>query len=152
MPTPLVSWEGTRLFDSISSNKSQVPAIMLMSSCGSSDGRLAYAQQLMEHLPVDSYGSCLHNKDSSWYDVDMIGLLACTPHTNTRAHPTARVYLTPLSPVSRPNDYRSTERHAHALELMRHYKFAATFETSERNDTVSEQFFMALEAGAVPST
>lgn len=61
-------------------------------------------------------------------------------------------YCMHLSQPDRPDDYRSTQRQAHAIELMRQYKFAATFESSERNGTVSAQFYLALEAGAVPST
>jgi hypothetical protein len=35
----------------------------LLSNCKAPSGRHHYIQELMKHIPVDSYGKCLHNKD-----------------------------------------------------------------------------------------
>eukprot|EP01137_Pigoraptor_chileana_P004074 Opistho-2@45255 len=37
--------------------------LFMAMNCGSESGREAYVQQLMQHMEVHSYGSCLHNKD-----------------------------------------------------------------------------------------
>lgn len=38
--------------------------VFITSNCGSGGAarRLAYVQELMKYIPVDSYGACLHNK------------------------------------------------------------------------------------------
>jgi Fucosyltransferase, N-terminal/Glycosyltransferase family 10 (fucosyltransferase) C-term len=46
-------------------------AVMMISNCDmASNGRLEYAQELMDHLPVHSYGECLHNRDFPPSDSD----------------------------------------------------------------------------------
>lgn len=39
------------------------PAVYLASNAHDLSGRNRYVAELMQHLPVDSYGRCLHNKD-----------------------------------------------------------------------------------------
>ena len=34
-----------------------------VSNCGASNGRLKYIEQMMKHIKIDSYGTCLNNKD-----------------------------------------------------------------------------------------
>ncbi|XP_060752423.1 alpha-(1,3)-fucosyltransferase 10 [Tachysurus vachellii] len=39
------------------------PVVYVQSDCDPPSDRDVYVQELMKHIPVDSYGQCLHNKD-----------------------------------------------------------------------------------------
>jgi hypothetical protein len=38
----------------------------IASNCADHNGRLEYVREMMKHVPVDSYGGCLHNKNYSF--------------------------------------------------------------------------------------
>jgi len=44
---------------------------VFMSNCGSMNGRERYLTELMEHMPVHSYGGCHHNKDEPTFDASV---------------------------------------------------------------------------------
>lgn len=39
------------------------PIAFVQSICDTMSGRDEYVEQLMQHIEIDSYGKCLHNKD-----------------------------------------------------------------------------------------
>jgi alpha-1,3-fucosyltransferase 10 len=86
------------------------PAVLFLSAPQDRCGRLAYLTELMAHLPVDSYGKVLHNRD-----------------------------------LDTPDQGRWSK-----VETVRRYKFCLAFENSIEPDYVTEKFFQALAAGAVP--
>jgi len=86
------------------------PAVLFLSAPQDRCGRLAYLSELMAHLPVDSYGKVLHNRDLD------------TPDQGRRSK----------------------------FDTVQRYKFYLAFENSIEPDYVTEKFFQALVAGAVP--
>ncbi|XP_060665138.1 alpha-(1,3)-fucosyltransferase B [Drosophila nasuta] len=44
-------------------NKDLASVVFLQSDCNTMSGREDYVRELMKHMKVDSYGSCLHNRD-----------------------------------------------------------------------------------------
>ncbi|ALC44467.1 FucTB [Drosophila busckii] len=42
---------------------SLAPVVFLQTDCNTISGREDYVRELMKHIPVDSYGGCLHNRD-----------------------------------------------------------------------------------------
>ncbi|XP_026843340.1 alpha-(1,3)-fucosyltransferase B [Drosophila persimilis] len=61
----LISMDYTMSFDFKSSNLNVAsPSVVFLSSdCDTMSGREHYMKELMRHINVDSFGSCLHNKD-----------------------------------------------------------------------------------------
>ncbi|CAF1168116.1 unnamed protein product [Adineta ricciae] len=47
----------------LQADQNLAPIIYIQSDCNTPSDRDLYVQQLMKHIRVDSYGSCLHNKD-----------------------------------------------------------------------------------------
>lgn len=44
-------------------NNGLAPVAFLQSDCNTMSGREDYVRELMNHINVDSYGQCLHNRD-----------------------------------------------------------------------------------------
>lgn len=44
-------------------NDKLAPVAFLQSDCNTMSGREDYVRELMNHIKVDSYGECLHNRD-----------------------------------------------------------------------------------------
>ena len=40
----------------------KVPIMVMISNCDPKSPRNQYVKELMEHIAIDSYGSCMHNK------------------------------------------------------------------------------------------
>ena len=81
-----------------------------------------YLRQLMEHVPVDSFGKCLHNKNESDAPLPAAALRG----------------LRHLGALGRKR------------RILEGYKFVVAFENSILDDYVTEKFFEAFDSGAVP--
>jgi alpha-1,3-fucosyltransferase 10 len=47
----------------IQRNENLAPIIYIQSDCNTPSDRDLYIEELMKYIPIDSYGTCLHNKD-----------------------------------------------------------------------------------------
>ena len=70
IPVPYLGWKFEMLRNPPSPKTAESPAVYFASNPLDRCGRTAYVQQLMDYLPVDSYGKCLNNRklpdDSGW--------------------------------------------------------------------------------------
>jgi hypothetical protein len=70
IPVPYLGWKFEMLRNPPSPKTAESPAVYFASNPFDRCGRTRYVQQLMEYLPVDSYGKCLNNSklpdDSGW--------------------------------------------------------------------------------------
>ena len=53
------------------------PVVFVQSNCNSETGRDDFVRELMKHIDVDSYGSCLHNRDFPPGKVCVVVMEAC---------------------------------------------------------------------------
>jgi hypothetical protein len=98
------------------------------SNCNSLSGREAWVAEFMRHVPVDSVGRCLNNRDG-----DAGGPAGVPPHMLMRED------------SANFNDALAAK---HALAAA--YKFVLAVENTVAPDYVTEKFYDPLEAGAVP--
>lgn len=98
------------------------------SNCNSLSGREAWVAEFMRHVPVDSVGRCLNNRDG-----DAGAPAAVPPHL-----------------LMRDGNANFNEALAAKHALAGAYKFVLAVENTVAVDYVSEEFYDPLEAGAVP--
>eukprot|EP00455_Lapot_gusevi_P018094 TRINITY_DN1980_c0_g1_i6.p1 TRINITY_DN1980_c0_g1~~TRINITY_DN1980_c0_g1_i6.p1 ORF type:complete len:403 (+),score=11.29 TRINITY_DN1980_c0_g1_i6:147-1355(+) len=115
-----------RLFDPPvpTSQRQKAPVMWVASNCEANNRRLDYVKELMKYIEIDSYGSCLKNKEwprnASWVKGKS-------------------------GDFSRKNFYGEE-----LFQLTRQYKFYLAFANSNCVDYVDEKVWRSLEAGAVP--
>jgi hypothetical protein len=103
--------------------------VAFVSNCGGVPWRRAYLQELMEHIQVDSYGTCLHNAD----------LPEC-PYTKEQAR---------RLPKSNPCARRGTHNVV-KLRTTARYKFLFAFENQQESHYVTEKPYDGLRVATLP--
>jgi len=51
----------------LANKTADAPVMMMISNCNDRSGRREYIEELMKYIKIDSYGTCLHNKDDPGY-------------------------------------------------------------------------------------
>jgi hypothetical protein len=94
--------------------------VFLSTNCRPSNARLVLVMELMRYMPVDSYGTCLHNRDFLLVDGRAV----------------------------RPPKYMGIP--SQLQRFLGYYRFVLAFENSDCLYYRTEKFFNALLAGSVP--
>eukprot|EP01114_Cavostelium_apophysatum_P018861 TRINITY_DN5928_c0_g1_i1.p1 TRINITY_DN5928_c0_g1~~TRINITY_DN5928_c0_g1_i1.p1 ORF type:complete len:416 (-),score=81.65 TRINITY_DN5928_c0_g1_i1:15-1262(-) len=94
--------------------------------CNARNRRIDYVEELMKHMQVDSYGQCLHTRDSIEIETEN--------GQKKTIQPTGRM------------EYMSEDN----WEMYRIYKFYLAFENVNCLDYVTEKFWRPLIHGSVP--
>jgi hypothetical protein len=95
---------------------------MLITNCGAPSGRAGMAEVMMRHMPIDSFGECLHTKEMP----------------------------TRLTVRDRVIAHHGAEGHAQKTDLIARYLFTFAFENSISDDYITEKLWQPLYAGSVP--
>ncbi|XP_075151477.1 alpha-(1,3)-fucosyltransferase 10 isoform X2 [Haematobia irritans] len=103
-----------------SRHKEQALILFMQSDCDTMSGRDDYVKELMNYIKVDSYGTCLKNRN--------------LPHSLQKIQ----------------YDYLNNLYAPELLKFMARYKFIISYENGVCYDYITEKFWRPLIAGSIP--
>lgn len=111
-------------------------AIFVSDNCaiGGARNRTHYVKSLMEYIQIDSYGTCLHNKDFP-------------SGKSRRFH---RKKANSMIDIKEAQSKDHGEYMKKLIQLISQYKFMIAFENANLTDFVTEKIILAFKAGTVP--